>query len=125
MVGATRLGLAVLVWLGLANQGLALSIDQATDDVDLVERDGLEPRLLFGSLEKTKAQMVLAANGKRDSEELDELDLEGRSIFPTTTNMPPRKDEASKAAFILPTTINMLPRSKGGALKRAVAQQIR
>ncbi|VUC26617.1 unnamed protein product [Clonostachys rosea] len=78
MVGATQLGLAALVWLGLASRGLALSIDQATDDLNLVARDDLEPRLLFGSLEKTKAQMALAAKGKRDSEELDERDLEER-----------------------------------------------
>ncbi|CAH0027387.1 unnamed protein product [Clonostachys rhizophaga] len=75
MVAAIQLGLAALFWLGLVKQGLALGIDQATDDLDLVARD------LFGSLEKTKAQMALASKGKRDVEDLDGRDLESRLLF--------------------------------------------
>lgn len=39
MVAAKDLGLAGLVWLCLAAQGLALGVDEATNDLTLVERD--------------------------------------------------------------------------------------
>uniref|UniRef100_A0A8H7MY06 Uncharacterized protein n=1 Tax=Bionectria ochroleuca TaxID=29856 RepID=A0A8H7MY06_BIOOC len=96
MIGATQLGLAALVWLGLANQVLALGIDQAIDDLDLVARD------LFGSLEKTKAQMALAAKGKRDSEELDERSLEGRLYLPDYHKYAPKKGRSLKGRLYLP-----------------------
>ncbi|CAH0046218.1 unnamed protein product [Clonostachys solani] len=38
MVAAKQLSLAALVWLGLASQGLALQVDQASNDLTLVER---------------------------------------------------------------------------------------
>ncbi|CAH0003233.1 unnamed protein product [Clonostachys byssicola] len=38
MVAAKQLSLAALLWLGLANQGLALGINEATNDLTLMER---------------------------------------------------------------------------------------
>lgn len=38
MVAVKQLGLATLLWLGLANQGLALGIDETTNDLNLVQR---------------------------------------------------------------------------------------
>ncbi|CAG9987117.1 unnamed protein product [Clonostachys byssicola] len=110
MVGAAQLGLAALVWLGLANQGLALGIDQATDDLDLAARD------LFGSLEKTKAQMALASKGKRDSEELDERDLEGRLYLPDYHKYAPKKGRSLEGRLYLPDYHKYAPK-KGRSLE--------
>lgn len=38
MVAAKQISVAALLWLGLANQGLALGIDEATNDLTLMER---------------------------------------------------------------------------------------
>ncbi|CAI6014373.1 unnamed protein product [Clonostachys chloroleuca] len=38
MVAPKQLSLAALIWLGLASQGLALQVDQASNDLTLVER---------------------------------------------------------------------------------------
>ncbi|CAH0021203.1 unnamed protein product [Clonostachys rhizophaga] len=42
MVGIKKLSLPGLLWLGLATRGLALGIDEATDDLTLVERSDAE-----------------------------------------------------------------------------------
>ncbi|CAG9990589.1 unnamed protein product [Clonostachys byssicola] len=42
MVAVMNLSLAGLLWLGLASRGLALGIDEATDDLTLVERSDAE-----------------------------------------------------------------------------------
>jgi predicted small lipoprotein YifL len=110
MIGATQLGLAALVWIGLANQVLALGIDQAIDDLDLVARD------LFGSLEKTMAQMALAAKGKRDSEELDERSLEGRLYLPDYHKYAPKKGRSLEGRLYLPDYYKYAPK-KGRSLK--------
>lgn len=56
--------------------------------------------MLFGSLDKTKAQMALAAKGKRASDELDELDerdIEGRLYLPDYHKYAPKKGRSLKA----------------------------
>uniref|UniRef100_A0A8H7MZD9 Uncharacterized protein n=1 Tax=Bionectria ochroleuca TaxID=29856 RepID=A0A8H7MZD9_BIOOC len=84
MVAAKQLSLAALLWLGLANQGLALGIDEATNDLTLMERSP--------ALKAPMAKVITAghpASGPihrlrdeeeeldtRDEDELDERDFE-------------------------------------------------
>ncbi|CAG9937454.1 unnamed protein product [Clonostachys rosea f. rosea IK726] len=61
MVAVKQLGLATLLWLGLANQGLALGIDETTNDLNHVQR-------------RPRAEEI--QSDERDIEELDERDLD-------------------------------------------------
>ncbi|CAH0050886.1 unnamed protein product [Clonostachys solani] len=74
MVAVKQLGLAALLWLGLANQGLALGIDETTNDLMLVQRSSGNLFSIVPMLPKRRAEEIQL--DERDFEELDERDLD-------------------------------------------------
>ncbi|CAI6091941.1 unnamed protein product [Clonostachys chloroleuca] len=74
MVAVKQLGLATLLWLSLANQGLALDIDETTNDFILVQRRvgssfNVAPMLAKPRAEETQFD-------ERDFDELEERDFD-------------------------------------------------
>ncbi|CAI6097682.1 unnamed protein product, partial [Clonostachys chloroleuca] len=75
MVAAKQISVAALLWLGLANQGLALGIDEATNDLTLMERSPA-PK---GPMAKECPGHAPSHSPKKPGRDLEESDLETRS----------------------------------------------
>ncbi|CAH0028440.1 unnamed protein product [Clonostachys rhizophaga] len=73
MVAVKHLGLATLLCLGLANQGVALGIDGTTNDLNLVQRRVGSYFNVAPILAKPRAEEIQF--NERDFEELKERDL--------------------------------------------------